>query len=99
MSEKPTKEMMTEWCTTPLLPLAIKVLVDHPLPWTAEKGYWPPLYYITASDGYEIAGGATKTEADSILAWAQALVDESEASSKKYRGPPTTNMKPRIDDD
>ena len=94
---KAVREMLNEWHRHPLSELSIPVIVRHPLPWTARKGY-PGGYYVTAADGVDVALMVSEETALSLILWAQDVVDAAEASEKKYGHSPTTNMEPKIDD-
>ena len=94
---KAAREMLNEWHGHPLSELAIGVLVRHPLPWTTKQGY-PGGHYVTASDGVDVAINVPEKTAYALILYAQDIQDAADASSKKYRPTPTTNMEPYIDD-
>ena len=81
---KAVREMLNEWHGHPLSELAIGVLVRHPLPWTAEKGY-PGGHYVTASDGVEVAINVPEKTAYALILWAQAVVDAGERVAENSR--------------
>jgi len=91
---KKIREMLNEWNSHPLVELSIGVLVRHPLPWTVEKGY-PGGYYITASDGVDVAINVSEKTAYGLVLWAQEVVKAGEKSSEKYGHVKTTNMEER----
>ena len=78
------REMLNEWSGHPLSELSIGVIVRHPLPWTAEKGY-PGGHYVTASDGVDVAINVPEKTAYALILWAQEVVKAGEESAEKSR--------------
>ena len=81
---KAVKEMLNEWHRHPLSELSLGVIVRHPLPWTAEKGY-PGGHYVTAADGVEVAINVPEKTAYALILWAQEVVKAGELAEENSR--------------